>query len=71
MKRDYSGKSLSPQQNKVLLGINIVLFLIAAATLGVAIYHKEVVIAVAMLLVMIVSAGNAIMSWLRLKGKKI
>ena len=71
MKRDYSGKSLSPQQNKVLLGINIVLFLIAAAALGVAIYHKEVVIAVAMLLVMIVSAGNAIMSWLRLKGKKI
>ena len=71
MKRDYSGKSLSPQQNKVLLGINIVLFLIAAAALGVAIYHKEVVIAVAMLLVMMVSAGNAIMSWLRLKGKKI
>ena len=71
MKRDYSGKSLSPQQNKVLLGINIVLFLIAVAALGVAIYHEEVVIAVAMLLVMIVSAGNAIMSWLRLKGKKI
>ena len=71
MKRDYSGKSLSPKQNKVLLGINIVLFLIAAAALGVAIYHKEVVIAVAMLLVMMVSAGNAIMSWLRLKDKKI
>lgn len=71
MKRDYSGKSLSPKQNKVLLGINTVLFLIAAAALGVAIYHKEVVIAVAMLLVMMVSAGNAIMSWLRLKGKKI
>ena len=41
MKRDYSGKSLSPQQNKVLLGINIVLFLIAAAALGVAIYHED------------------------------
>lgn len=71
MKRDYSGKSLSPQQNKVLLGINIVLFLIAAAALGVAIYHEELVISIAMLLVMVASAGNAIMSWLRLKGKRL
>ena len=71
MKRDYSGKSLSPQQNKVLLGINIVLFLIAAAALGVAIYHEELVISIAMLLVMVASAGNAIMSWLRLKGRKL
>ena len=35
------------------------------------IYHEELVISIAMLLVMVASAGNAIMSWLRLKGKRL
>lgn len=71
MKRDYSGKSFSRKMNKGLLIVNVILFFIAAAALGVAIYHEELVISIAMLLVMVASAGNAIMSWLRLKGKRL
>lgn len=71
MKRDYSGKSFSRKMNKGLLIVNVILFFIAAVALGVAIYHEEVVISIAMTLVMVASAGNAIMSWLRLKGRRL
>ena len=71
MKRDYSGKNFSRKMNKGLLIANAIVFLFAAAALGVAIYYEEVVISIAMTLVMVASAGNVIMSWLRLKGKKL
>lgn len=71
MKRDYSGKNFSRKMNKGLLIANLIVFLFAAAALGVAIYHEEVVISIAMTLVMVASAGNVVMSWLRLKGKKL
>ena len=71
MKRDYSGKNFSRKMNKGLLIANVIVFLFAAVALGVAIYHDEVVIFIAMTLVMVASAGNVVMSWLRLKGKKL
>ena len=70
MKRDYSGKSLSPKANKVLLIVNIVLFFIAAAALGGSLYFKEEVTVVAMLLVMIVSCYNAFNAWRNLRELK-
>lgn len=71
MEKDFSGKKLSPKGNKVLLILNIFIFVAAACVLAGSIIHDEVVSVVAMLLVMIASAGNAIMSWIRLKGKKL
>ena len=71
MEKDFSGKKLSSKTHKVLLILNIVIFIAAACVLAGSILHDEVVSIVAMLLVMVASAGNAIMSWLRLKGKKL
>ena len=70
MKRDYSGKHLSRKTHKVLLVVNIVLFLAAATLAGGNLYYKETVGTVAMLLVMIVAAGNAIRSGLFLKNNQ-
>lgn len=69
-KRDYSGRRMSRKMNKVLLVINIVLFFIAAAVLAGNLYYEETVGSVAMLLVMLVSCGNAFSCWRNLKRIK-
>ena len=71
MSKDYSGKQLSPKTNKVLLVLNILIFFAAAFVLVVSLKHDEVVMVVGMSLVMVASAGNAIMSFIRLKGRKL
>lgn len=71
MKKDYSGTQLSPKTNKVLLVLNVLIFVAAVFVLAVSLKHEEVVMVVGMLLVMVASAGNAIMSFIRLKGKKM
>ena len=71
MSKDYSGKQLSPKTNKVLLALNILIFLAAAFVLVVSLKHDEMVMVVGMSLVMVASAGNAIMSFIRLKGRKL
>ncbi|MBW9202091.1 hypothetical protein EVD33_03930 [Bacteroidales bacterium SW292] len=70
-KKDYSGKQLSAKAHRVLLIVNVVVFLAAVALLVGSIRHDETVSVVAASLVMLVSAGNAFMSGLRLKGKKL
>lgn len=69
MKKDFNGKQLTPKANKVLLILNIVIFLAAAFVLVGSMRHDEMVIVVAMALVMLGAAGNTVMSWIRLKQK--
>lgn len=70
MEKDFSGKKISSKGNKWLLILNVAIFVAAVCVLVGSIMHDEVVSVVAMLLVMLASASNAIMSWIRLKGKK-
>ncbi len=70
-KRDYSGKNLKPGTIKFLLVINAILFFVAVGLLTANLYFREEIGTVAMILVMIVTAYNAVVSWRRLKGKRI
>ena len=67
MKRT-KGRKLSPRANKVLLVLNIVLFLGAIVLAILNVDLKEYTPAVAMLIVMFISGVNLYDSWNRLKG---
>ena len=67
--KQTKGRNLSPRANKVLLVLNIVLFLgaIVLAILNVAL--KEYTPAAAILIVMCISGVDIYGCWKRLKGK--
>ena len=68
MKRT-KGRNLSPRANKVLLVLNIVLFLGAIVLAILNVDLKEYTSAVAMFMVVIVSGGNIYGCWKRLREK--
>ena len=68
MKRT-KGRNLSPRANKVLLVLNIVLFLGAIVLAILNVDLKEYTPAAAMLIVMFISGVNIYDCWKRRKGK--
>jgi membrane protein YdbS with pleckstrin-like domain len=60
---------VSPKTDKILLIVNIVLFIGAVVIAVIDLYYHEYISSVAMLAVMIVTTFNSYGSWRRLKGK--
>lgn len=71
LNNQFSSKNNKPKFNRILLVINVVLFFFAVALSIGGLYYKEYATAVAMLLVMFITATNAGACWKRLRGKKI
>ena len=67
--KQTKGRKLSPRANKVLLVLNIVLFLGAIVLAILSIDLNEYTSAVAMFMVVIVSGGNIYGCWKRLREK--
>ena len=67
--KQTKGRNLSPRANKVLLVLNIVLFLGAIVLAILSIDLNEYTSAVAMFMVAIVSGGNIYGCWKRLREK--
>lgn len=67
--KQTKGRKLSPRANKVLLVLNIVLFLGAIVLAILNVDLKEYTPAAAMLIVMFISDVNIYGCWKRLKGK--
>lgn len=61
--------NLSPKANKTLLVVNLVIFIGAVVLAVVDVFYREYLQAVAMLLVMIVTAINTYGCRKRMKGK--
>lgn len=61
---------LSPKNNKILLAVNIILFLGALVIAVLDVNYKSYTAAVAMLLVMILTGVNGYACWQRLNQKK-
>lgn len=66
----YKYKPLPPKQNKALLIISIVLIVISLVLVGVNIYFKQWLPAIAMFLVLLSSIYNASIFWKQLKRKR-
>lgn len=78
MKRNQSGgtknqlspKLYRPRFNKALLVINSLLCLAAIFLCAANLYHKQHITAVGMMIVIVLTAANAVAAWSRLKGKQ-
>lgn len=60
---------VSPKTDKILLIVNVVLFIGSVVIAVIDLYYHEYISSVAMLAVMIVTTFNSYGSWRRLKGK--
>lgn len=66
----YKYKPLPPKQNKALLIISIVLIVISLVLVGVNIYFKLWIPAIAMFFVLLSSIYNTSIFWKQLKRKR-
>ena len=70
MTKAYSGKSLSRKATRWLLVVNLILLVCAVWLLVANIRHDELVFAIGMGFVVLLTLYNSIAFILRLKGKK-